>query len=195
MQSGWWPTMAYGVRLERLERLGEDSEVLVDHQPSDQDLGSYSGPPEFQTLRPEVTFKNRQCMHRWFRWLGPSFRGRWPLVEGTYRLTMTFDNSEFAGVRRQDGEVIHRWEPPPVEFTVEGKPRTDPDELLRLLSRKAELRWLQDDLTSRRVERRDAAWLAVRQWEDSRLRPLISRLSTYEEYARRWGEGPQFIQK
>jgi hypothetical protein len=180
--SGWWPTMAYGIRLERL---GETSTVLVDTEPSDNYIGSYSGPPSFETLRPEDVYSRRDCFHHWAEW---AERDVWPLPEGKYRLTITFDNAQFAQVSAERGEVLHRWQSRPVEFAVSGSARTDPDELLKLIAEKAKLRWLKTDLASPNYDRCTQAWWAVHIWGDDRLTPILPKRGNT------FGEIPSFNQ-
>lgn len=184
VQSGWWPTMAYGFRLERL---GDKTEVLLDHAPSDSYRGSYSGPPGFQTLRAGEEFRKRRCLHTWLRWANSKIKRQWPLAEGTYRLTITFDNTKFAGVSSGKGEVLHRWQAAPVVFTIKGLARTVPDNVLKMLSEKSGQRWLKEDLVSKRSDRRDAAWLTIHRWGDTRLETYLSGLPTYSKYKRQWG--------
>lgn len=178
--SGWWPTMAYGIHLTRL---GDPSDALIATEPTDFYRGSYSGPPQFQTLRAGETFTRTGCLHDWMRWQN---RKLWPLAAGSYRLSVVFDNARFAHVRPMPGEIVHRWESAPVEFVVEGAPRTDPQELLKLIAEKSKLKWLDTDLDSKNRERRDRAWYALKVWGDGRLTPALNGRKSYNEYKRNW---------
>lgn len=174
--SGWRPTMAYGIHLTRL---GDQDETLIAIKPSDDYAGSYSGPPDFQTLRAGQTFVRRDCLRSWAPW---SKRARWPLTSGSYRLSIVFDNAQFAGVHPKWGEIVHRWEASPVEFVIDGAPRTDPKELLRLIAEKCELKWLDTDLDSTNPERWEPAWYALRVWGDDRLQPVLKDRERFSQW-------------
>lgn len=178
--SGWWPTMAYGIHLTRL---GDPSDALIATEPTDFYQGSYSGPPHFQTLRAGETFTRTGCLHDWMGWQN---RKLWPLAAGAYRLSIVFDNARFAHVHPMPGEIVHRWESTPVEFVVEGAPRTDPRELLKLIAEKSKLKWLDTDLDSKNRERSDPAWYALKVWGDDRLTPALKGRKSYNEYKRNW---------
>jgi hypothetical protein len=174
--SGWRPTMAYGVRLTRL---GDFEETLIATEPTDFYIGSYSGPPHFENLKSNQNFIRRDCLHNW---LHMQRQELWPLAEGTYKLCIVFDNRKFAFAHAKPGEILHRWEAPPVEFSVDGPARTDPQELLKLIGEKSKMKWLEADLTSQTLGRSAAAWKALRVWGDDRLKPLFRDRETYDRY-------------
>lgn len=179
--SPWWPTMAYGVRLERVM---EQPKVMLDMAPSGFYLGSYSGAPPFETLPPGQTFRDSICLQHWLRG-----KKVWPLPEGEYALAISFDSSKFPGVNPKGIEVVHWWSAPAAKFTVAGAARRDPKELLRIIGEKNSMPWLSTDLTSRRRSRKAAAWGAVREYGDSRLTPLLRTLTGKQDLSGdlRWG--------
>jgi hypothetical protein len=165
LPSGWWPTMAYGIRLKR------GSEILLDLAPTDFYLGSYSGPPGFQTLAPEEAFRDSICLQYFLH--GDISR---PLPAGDYELAVAFDSSKFAGIRPQGVQLVHRWDAKPIQFTIKGEARMNPTEILRSIGEKTKLRWLESDLISPQSSRRERAWRAVFQYGDSRLEEFVAKI-------------------
>lgn len=165
LPSGWWPTMAYGIRLQR------GNTVLFDLAPSDFYEGSYSGPPNFETLAPGASFHSTICLQHWL-----DYRLDMPLPEGDYQLTLTFDSSKFAGIRASGVQLLHRWTAPPVSFSVRGEARTDPDDLLAMVATKTGIKFLREDLISSNLQRYEPAWRTVLQYGDSRLAPLVNKI-------------------
>lgn len=187
--SGWWQTMAYGIHLARR---GDPDEILIEMEPTDFYVGSYSGPPRFQTLRIGETLNRRDCLHDWLDWMYRRHPPKWPLTPGSYRLSIVFDNAQFAAVRPKPGEIVHRWEAPPIEFVVEGPPRTDTQELLKLIAEKSKNKWLDTDMDSENWERKNPAWHAIRTWGDDRLTPVLRDRKRYREYVPIRGPLPHF---
>lgn len=165
LPSGWYPTMAYGIRLRR------DGKVVLDLAPSGVYVGSYSGPPRFETLPPGETFSGSICLQHFLR---PQVD--LPLPEGEYELTVSFDSSRFPGIKPVGAQVVHEWEAKPVRFTVKGAAREDAAEILRVVGEKTGLKWIETDLTSPQYERRTRAWLAVFNYGDSRLEGIVARI-------------------
>jgi hypothetical protein len=181
----WWPTMAYGILLERID---DSALKLFESKPSGYYMGSYSGPPSFQTLVAGQTLSHRNCLHNWMRWQSPN---HWPLPEGKYRLTITFDNREyvFATARAKEGELLHQWQASPVEFTIQGDPRTDTKELLGLIAEKSKSRFLVTDLDSKNEDRQRRARYIVAKWGDDRLAPLLG-----DKFRQSWGSDlPHYV--
>jgi len=178
VKSGWRSTMAYGIRLQRLD---EPTTTLFESEPSGYYMGSYAGPPEFETLVAGQTFSRRDCLHDWVRWQANS---HWPLPEGKYRLTITFDNHQYPGasLEAKQGDLLHRWQAPPVEFAVQGEPRTEPTELLGLIAEKSKLRFLATDLDSKNENRSRRARWTISRWGDDRLAPLLG-----DKFREAWG--------
>ncbi len=165
LPSGWWPTMAYGIRLYRGET------PVLDLAPSDFYQGSYSGPPKFETLAPSEEFVGAICLQHFV-----GFKIGLPLAEGQYELKVTFDSSKFHGIMAKGVQLIGQWQAKPVTFVVKGPMRKDPADVLRLVGEKTGLRWIESDLTSPQLDRRTRAWQAVFGYGDSRLEPLIKKI-------------------
>jgi hypothetical protein len=167
LPSGWYPTMAYGIRLSW------DKKVILDLAPSDYYIGSYSGPPKFETLPPGETFRSSVCLQHFLR---PQVD--LPLPEGEYELTVSFDSAKFPGIKPGGVQLVHEWEANPVRFTVKGPARKDAAEILRVVGEKTGLKWIETDLTSPQHERRTRAWLAVFNYGDSRLAEMVAKIET-----------------
>ena len=180
--SGWYPTMAYGVRLTR------DRNPLIDLAASDYYVGSYSGPPDWHVLAPGETFEDSVCFQHWLQHVIDL-----PLPEGAYELTVTFDPSRFAGIRRNGGGSLHPWEAAPVRFRIRGAPRRDPGEILKLVAQKAGLKWLHEDLHGERSDRRDVVWRAIHEYGDSRLRPFLEEFEKDEPDKRYHWSRPEHL--
>ena len=167
--SGWWPTMGFGVRLERLDN---NPIVLIDLAPSGFYQGSYSGPPSFKILAPAEVFRSSFCLQTWL-----AGQRVWPLANGAYRLTVSFDSTQFPGITANQHDLLGSWSAKPVEFEIMGAPRRDPEEVLRIVGELVGLPWILTDLTSRRTDRREAAWWAVSVYGDARLTPILAEAS------------------
>ena len=81
-------TRGYGIRLERLSN---PPMTLLDHQSADNNASSFFSAPGFRTLGRSETFVCRACFHSW---VSADNEGIWPLPEGKYRLTVSFDNRQ-----------------------------------------------------------------------------------------------------
>ena len=167
MPSGWYPTMAFGVRLTR------DNKPLLQIQPSDFYQGSYSGPPGFKTLPPGKSFHNSICLQHWLDW-----QLNLPLPEGNYELAIAFDSNKFAGMQATGVELAHRWDAKPITFTVRGAMRTDAIEILKLVGEKAGEKYIQSDLISPNAARRNWARSTIWEYGDSRLRPYLEKIES-----------------
>lgn len=165
--SGWWPTMAYGLRLVH------DGKPVLDLAPSDYYLGSYSGPPSFETLAPGSKFHSATCLQQFLKPLVAL-----PLAEGDYELTVTFDSAKFSGIKPTGVQLAGRWTAKPVKFTVKGAAALDPADLLHDISVRSGIKWLASDLTSPQLERREPAWRTVFEYGDSRLAPFVAKIET-----------------
>ena len=164
--------MAFGIYLKRD---GEKSEDILCIEPSDYCEGSYWH-PGFKVLSPGQEFHNSVCLQQLLR-----YHKIWPLPEGVYELRISFDSSKFPGWQVKEPEVVHHWKAEPVGFTLKGKPRTDPKELLRVIGKKTGMKWLESDLTSRRIERRRLAWKTVQAYGDSRLTAFLQKIVTEKD--------------
>jgi hypothetical protein len=167
--SRWHPTMGWGVKLNRL---GKNPISLIDIEPSGFYEGSYSGPPNFRVFEPREYFLVSICLQYWL----DSHR-IWPLSEGTYELALSFDSSQFLGIKPKGPQRTGLWKSPAIHFDVAGEVRKDPESLLNLVGTKTNRKWLRTDLTSRRTARRMSAWLIVFEYGDSRLLPLLEKLA------------------
>ena len=156
--SGWMPTMAYGIRLVRGE------EVLMNIEPSDSYVGSYSGQPPFETLGPHQESHSSVCLQYFLEW-----RIKNPLPEGIYEFQLTFDPRKYAGINPKGVEIVHRWEADAIKFTVAGGERTDPKEIMDVIAQKTGLKFIRNELTSPNYERRERAQHAFYQYSDNRL--------------------------
>ncbi|HEV2970843.1 MAG TPA: hypothetical protein VGY55_12805 [Pirellulales bacterium] len=154
--------MAFGIRLTR----GKSG--VANLEPSDFYIGSYSGPPDFQTLAPGESFKSDICLQYFL----PQGR-KLPLPEGDYQLWIAFDSTKFAGVNPKGTEIACRFDANPIAFSIKGAARTDPEELLRLIGEKVGLNSLRVDLASSNRAEQDQAWQAVVKYGDSRLVPFL----------------------
>ena len=143
---------------------------VLDITPSGFYVGSYAGPPVFRCLHPMEAFHHSVCLQGWLR-----HQRVFPLPPGTYALTISFDSSQFPGIRPVGPERTGLWTSPTVTFTVSGSARTDPVDLLDLIAQKVNKRWLRTDLTSRRSDRREEAWTVVYEYGDTRLVPLLEK--------------------
>jgi hypothetical protein len=162
MPSGWYPTMAFGVRLIR------GNQVVRHFEPSDFYVGSYSGPPPFKSFAPGATFHSDICLQHFV--LDTS-----PLPEGDYQLELAFDSAAFAGIQPTGSEFACRFDAKPIVFSIRGAARTDPEEILRLIGDKVGLQSIVDDITSSDPERRPRAWIAIWAYGDSRLSPFLRK--------------------
>jgi hypothetical protein len=163
----WNQTMAFGVYLKRV---GEKPEDILSIEPSDYYEGSYWH-PGFKVLSPGQEFHSSVCLQDLLR-----YHKICSLPEGSYELRISFDSSKFPGWQVKKPEVVHHWKAEPVKFTIKGKLRTDPKELLGVIGEKTGMKWLESDLTSRRIERRQLAWKTVEAYGDSRLTTFLQKL-------------------
>jgi len=163
----WWPLMAYGVRLERLD---PRPAIVLERAPSDHYDGSYGGPPPEEVLPAAGRVVTATCLHDWLRYQPKRI---WPLSEGNYRLTVAFDNSKFAMLQPKPGDLIARWDAEPIEFRVQGEARVDPHELLDVIAQRARRPWLKADFKSRDSRTRVAAWEVLSAWGDVRVLPIL----------------------
>lgn len=166
LPSGWMPTMGYGIKLKRQDA------VLIDLAPSKDYEGSYSGPPAFETLAPDVEFRSSICLQYWTGSLLTL-----PLPEGDYELTIIFDSAQFAGIAPQGVQLVHRWEAPVVKFTIKGAVLRDPKEILALIADKTQQKFLINGLISPQLNRHDRAWRAIAEYGDSRLAPFLKNFA------------------
>jgi hypothetical protein len=161
-----WP-MQYGINLSR------NGIQILDLEPSSFYLGSYAGPPPFETLKPGEVYRDAVCLQYWLQ-------GKIdvPLSEGEYRLKVVFDPSQFPGIKAGNSQALHRWDSRETLFTIKGEAREDPEEIIRVAAEKTGLKWLESDLISPRNERRERAWLAIYEYGDSRLRAYLEKIET-----------------
>jgi hypothetical protein len=168
LPSSWWAVMGFGVTLKR------DGRTILEFSPSSPSTMISYAAPTFQTMPPGHPFRSTVCLQHW---LSEEPGGlELPLPEGSYELKIVFDSSTFPGLKAKGKEVLGRWETKPVRFTVSGPPRTQANEILAVIARKADIRWLQTDLTSRVPERRRRAWKAVEDYGDSRLEAFVKKI-------------------
>ena len=156
--SGWMPTMAYGICLTNGEK------TVVEIEPSDFYIGSYSGPPQFETLEPHAEFQSSVCLQEFLR---GRIKGIWP--EGYYKFKLTFDSGKYAGISPKAEELTGSWTAEPTEFKIEGPERTDPKEIFDLIAKKSGQPFLRWDLTSRDYERRERSRRTLFMYSDKRI--------------------------
>jgi HEAT repeats len=163
--SGWVPTMAYGIRLVR------DEEILLNIEPSEHYIGSYSGPPPFETLGPKRDFRSSVCLQYFLR-----RNAKQTLKDGHYKLDVTYNSAKYAGIHAKNTELIGSWQGKPITFEIKGQERTDPKEILQLIAEKTELPYLAEDLKSPIFARRERAMRAIFPYGDLRLSKDILNL-------------------
>lgn len=165
LPSGWYPTMAFGVKLVR------NRNTVLEIEPSEFYVGSYSGPPGFETLAPGRAFRNSICLQGWLDW-----QLNLPLTEGDYELSIAFDSSKYAAIRAKGVELLHRWDAKPIQFSIRGPARTDAVEILKLAGQLAGEKHIETDLVSENPARRNWAWDTIRRYGDSRLGDYLEKL-------------------
>lgn len=150
--------MAYGIRFSR----GDID--LLNIEPSDRYEGSYAGPPAFETLEPRSTFCSSTCLQYSLRQYNDP-----PLPEGEYKLTLVFDSGKFAAIRPKGPELVYAWKATPIQFSVKGEERTDPNEVFQIMAEKSGLPYIKSDFTNPPYPPRDRATAAMRIWADKRI--------------------------
>ncbi len=115
--SGWHPTMAYGVFLKRVS---EPTLDLINVPPSDFYVGSYSGPPSFESLAAKAQFRHEISLPAWLK-----HHNIWPLAPGRYEFRLEFEPRQYPGIKAQGVRILGHWKSEPVTFTVEADQKQD----------------------------------------------------------------------